>query len=102
MNAFGKYMTNMFSSSNEVSWGRITATLMICYVTVMQIILIYLSYQADPKKIGWVAIDPFWRDLILGTFGISKGGETVQTFATSKKSTAKMMDEEPKMIDGEP
>lgn len=70
-----KFLKKMFSSSNEVSWGRAMCTLILIWLLVVTTLVMY---HAGWK---WQPIDTAWRDLIVALFGISKGGETAQTFA---------------------
>lgn len=74
------YLRRMFSSSNETSWGRSAATVVLAYIMLANS---YMLFSFDLKE--FPKIDEFWQNVILLCFGISKTGETIQKFAERRR-----------------
>ena len=76
MNAFRR----MLSSSKDVSFGRILAFLCILFVMGMCLYVVrHMAVKAFP------VVDPFWRDMILGLYGITKTGEAAEAIFKKKE-----------------
>lgn len=77
------YIKKMFSSSNEVSWGRGMATIVLVWAMLTSSYIMY--HMKDPV---WVDIPEGWKILAIALFGISKAGETTQKFAKKENTDA--------------
>lgn len=72
------YLRRMLSSTKDVSFGRIIA--LACLLFVMGICVYVVVSMPAP---AFPSIDPLWRDIILGLYGITKVGDVAS--AVSKK-----------------
>jgi len=74
------FLKKMFSSSTDVSYGRISAA--ICLLYVMGLCGVVMSRMPVP---AFPVVDTFWRDIILGLYAVCKTGDTVQAMKGADK-----------------